>query len=288
MGIMDMFRSQAGNTNSPQMQQPQGPGNQGQQAGQGYIPPPSQGPGGQNNPANAVVPGAAPGTTGSVAANDRGIPKNNDKQALTIDQFNDLWKDPELGEGKSRQSDPSQYRYPKLDANKIGAAVREMNFTSTIDPASVAKALNGDAEAFMQVLNGVAQEAFKTSFNASYSSQERILGGYDQSVNARIPKVVGSMESRQLLQGRNRGVEHPAISPLVETTRQRFQERYPDATPQEIATAADSYLLESAKLLIAGQSESGNANAGGGEQSQSQSRGKGSIVTDFENFEKMQ
>jgi hypothetical protein len=138
----------------------------------------------------------------------------------------------------------------------------------------------------MNILNGVAQEAFKTSFNANYSSQERILGNYDRSVNARIPKVVGNLESRQLLQGRNRGFEHPAVAPLVESARVRFQERYPDATPSEVAAAADAYLLESAKLLIASQSESGSPQGSGGKQSQRRPSSAGFAVTDFEDFEK--
>jgi hypothetical protein len=271
MGIMDMFRSATGNTNAVTGAAPL-PGGQQQQG----VQPSAQPAGGINNPGNAVVPAAAPGTEGTPPLKDTGIPKNLDKTA-TIDNFNALWDQPAADK---QTPDPSVFKRPNLDPAKLQETFSKMNFVGSVDPQLAAKALAGDSEAFMQVLNSVGQAAFQTSFKAMDGYTGRMFDSYDQSVNARIPKVVGDLESRQLLQS-NEGLNHPAVQPLVESVRQQFRQRYPDASPQEIANAANAYFKQVAKFVNTDQSESGNSAA----VKSAPQKGRNPVIDDFSNFE---
>lgn len=266
----------------PIQQAPQ-PGQAQQQVQQGQAQPSAQ-PGGLNNPANAVVPNAAPGTTGSLAAADKGIPKNLDK--ATLDDFTQIWEPAGKDESGKQLPDPSKFNRPKLDMNKIQETVNKMSFTGNIDPAKAQAALTGDVSALMEILDGVGRNAFQSAFSANESYQGRILDNYDASVNARIPKMVGSLGSQQQIGELNPNLSHPALAPMVKSVRQQFESAYPDASPKEIAAAVNHYFSQTAALLNTNQSESGNGNLATGQNLGNNGQAKrGSVVTDFDGFE---
>lgn len=238
---------------------------------------PSQAPGGQNNLANSVVANNPPGTTGPRAASDANLPANGDKKA-PLDEFAKIWEPP-AADGKVK--DLSKFTRPRLDSARLNEGVGKMSFTQGLDPQLVQKALNGDAEAFMQALDHVGRQSFSNSFQAAERYQGQMLDSYDQSVNARIPKEVGRMESRNLLQQANKNLDHPAVMPLLEVVRKQMEQAYPDATPAEIAEASKKYLTQVGGLITS-QSESDNGN---NQQVRGNNQRKSSTVTDFSNFD---
>lgn len=268
MGIMDRFFN--GTPAQPQQAQ------QNQQQVQ-----PSAAPGGMNNPANTQVASNAPGTTGQRAAVDANLPQNLDKKA-PLDEFSKLWEPPAAPK-EGQKPDMTKFSRPKLDPAKFNEGVSKMSFTRGLDPALVTKALSGDAEAFMTVLEGVGREAFSNSFQAAERYQGQLLDNYDRTVSARIPKEIGRQETRQLLVQSNKGLEHPSVLPLISQVQKQFEGLYPDASPAELKEAATRYLKEVATLITTSQSESDNGNTPGRENSQRGSQG--GIVTDFANFD---
>lgn len=274
MNLMDVFRSSIGNRNQPTQQ------TQAQQGGQQQTVQPSAQPGGQNNLANASVKSQPPGVTGSRTQTDSGVPNNLDQKAAPLDEFKDLWNPPEPEGGK--RPDNSKFSRPKLDQNKLGEGFGKMSFTQGLDPNKIQKALGGDAESFMEILEHTARRAAMTSFQASESYNGRLLDTYDQSVNARIPKQISEFETRSAVRNTIKGMDHPAVSPWLDSLQSQFRERFPDASPQEIAQAAQRYLQEAAKV-ITGQSESDSNNESEfGNQRQNRNS---SIVDDFTDFE---
>lgn len=267
MGIMDTL------FNRPQQPQQQPQQNQTQVQ-------PSAAPGGMNNPANTQVPSAAPGTTGQRAAVDANLPQNLDKKA-PLDEFAKLWEPPALKEGQ--KPDMTKFTRPKLDPAKFNEGVSKMSFTRGLDPQLVTKALSGDAEAFMAVLEGVGREAFSNSFQAAERYNGQLIDHYDKTVSARIPKEIGRQETRQLLIQSNKGLEHPSVLPLISQVQKQFEAQFPDASPAELKEAATRYLKEVATLITTSQSESDNGNTPGRENSQRGSQG--GVITDFANFD---
>lgn len=288
MGLMDAFRSTMGNRGTAQQpQQGQQPNQQmgqvqGQQQPQGQqqVQPSAQ-PGGLNNPGNLQVPNAAPGQSGQQAQRDNNIPKNLDKASL--DDFNSLWDKPKDGKD---QSQAGRWQRPKLDSNKITETVNRMSFTAGVDPQLATKALSGDVESFFAVLDQVGRNGFQTSFGAMDNYQGRMFDAYDQSVNSRIPRMVSSLGSQRQIGQLNRNLQHPALAPMVDTIRQQFESRYPDASPDEIAEAVNAYFQQAAGVLTTGQGESGNGTTAGSQVMGQQNPGRGqTIVTDFDGFE---
>lgn len=270
---MDMFRGFMGNKN----QGNQGNGQQAGQQQQNQVQP-STLPGGNNNAGNAIVPGAAPGQQNAQSQADKSAPQNLDKQAEQFDPSK-IWEAPEAG-----KVNPGKFSRPKLDAAKLREGVGKMQFTQGLDPQLVAKALGGDTESFMSVLDSVARNSFMTNFQASDAYHGQMLDSYDRTVDARIPQEIGRRETQQLMEQSFQGLDNPEVAPMLKDITEKFQRTYPDASPAQIAEAAKKYLLNAANL-ITGQSESGgNKSQGQGNQRAQQS----GAITDFSNFDSQQ
>lgn len=275
-GFLANLFSSAGNRGVVQQPQQAVQGMQNGQQQQGAVQP-SAGPGGNNNPANAVSPAAAPGQQNAQAQKDAQGPQNADKVAEQGLDFNKIWETPD----PSKQvADPGKFNRPKLDAAKLRDGVGKMSFTQGMDQAKVAKALGGDVQSFMEIMEQVSRNTFNTSFQANEAYNGQMLDSYDGTVNARIPREIGRRETQSLVQESFKGMDNPGIAPMLRDITSKFQAAYPDASPQQIAEAAKKYLLDAAKT-ITGQSESGENTAVNGNQ---QARQNGAI-TDFSGFE---
>lgn len=271
-GAMDMFRNMMGNKNPVQTVGLANQSNQQQQT----VNPALQA-GGLNNPNNAVIPNAAPGQLNANTQLDKNIPENQQKQAEQGLDFNKIWEQPD-----GKQVDPGKFSRPKYDSNKLREGVGKMSFTQGLDQAQVAKALGGDVQSFMDILEAVQRNTFMTSFQASETYNGQLLDNYDKTVDARIPREIGRQETQNLVRNSFKGLDNPAVAPMLQDITAKFQQAYPDASPQQIAEAAKNYLLEAAKL-ITGQSESGeNKQAGNGTQRAQRNSG---AITDFSNFD---
>jgi len=133
-----------------------------------------------------------------------------------------------------------------LDPTALNEAASKLNFTQGISPELMQKALSGDAEAFMQVLNQSNQNTFKTAVNTigqlSGEHTKQALGHQQ----AQLKKDFS-------MQMATSGIDlntHPVVKEQVVANAKLLASQYPDADPKVIREQALAITLESSKELM--------------------------------------
>lgn len=196
--------------------QPQQPGIQGQI--QQNIQQNAQQPGG--DPAKAAAPGVDP-----------------------ADEMHKIW---EQRPGDSASA--KQIFTP--DMEKFKSAVAQMDFTQGIDPQLAQKALGGDTEALMTLINSSGRNAYAQS---TLGSRELI----EHALRERTAELERSMEQRfKALRAGERAAEQnaafkdPLVQPLLRDIQGRLQTQFPEASAEELAERAQKMLVGMAQKIV--------------------------------------
>lgn len=199
----------------------------------------------QNGPAPAAPP-AGPVSKQADPANPQAHPGNMNNQAPNpLDAFSSLFKPQvELGpDGKPVAAPPpTDPNAPllKFDGDKIRDTITKTAFTGGIDPAQAQKALSGDVNAFMEILNGVAQQAVIANTTISQNMVE--LGG--REVNNRVTRGLDShIRDNQLSQytPENDVLKHPAVAPLVDGVKLSIARNNPKMSAADVMKLTGEY-----------------------------------------------
>lgn len=213
-------------------------------------------------PAPAAPPGgAAPANPGTATpAGTSSIPQNQpnnpgadpanqnlnapDPNASPLDSFKDLWKT----DDKGNAADPLASPLFNVDPAKLADATKRMDFAKVVPPDLIAKALGGDAAAFAQALNLVAQQTYGVNTHM-------VTGLIDQAIqknNARFSdSLPGRFKNFQVGESlaANPVLTHPATAPIVEALKQQLTRQNPQASAAEIAKFANDYLANFAQAI---------------------------------------
>lgn len=191
----------------------------------------------QNNP--GADPNAVPGNNGSKPTVDPTISQ--------LDQFGDLWKTP-VADPKA--VDPLTQPLLNYDATKFAVEARKMNFTAGIDPALVSKALGGDAQALMDVINHSTQNAFTAASQLSTN----LVEGAAKTNNSRLtPLMQSKFKEFMLEQSRtdNAVMQHPSVAPMLDLAKRQLLAKHPEKTASEIHSLAEQYVQDFATAMSA-------------------------------------
>jgi hypothetical protein len=175
---------------------------------------------------NGVVP-ATPATT-------EGVVKSG------LDGFSDIWNT------EANKGDPGQPLF-NVSHDKMMEAARKQNFTAGINPDLAAKIAAGGTEAvaaMMEMMNTVAQNAYAQS---AFAGTRLIEGALEKSQFAKSADIDNRIRSTALnstLQQDNPMLSHPAAQPILNSIQQTLLVKFPNATAQELAGMAKSYLTE--------------------------------------------
>lgn len=194
--------------------------------------------------ANPSVPsGATPKSDGSVVA----IPAAGTGDKSPLDNFADLWK----ADPNQNQQTPSLVPSFNLDHAGLMKAAESVNFTNHIDPAMIDKALAGDREAFLSVINKASQYGFVTATAASGELVKNSLGTAQQVLKDKVlPAAHRSQQVDEALAASNPVFQDPAVAPMLGMLKQQLQAKYPTTSPAEIATLASQYLEGMAGKIV--------------------------------------
>lgn len=178
-----------------------------------------------------------------------------DKEVSPMDQFGELWKNEPHKEGDPTPFNPSQIF--NLDPKSMQEAVGKINFAQSVTPEML-QAIQGGGEesikAFMQAMNSVAQQTMTMSTTAAAKMIEQAMTGASGAMDDKISKQVKLNQVTSQLQEANPALNHPAAAPILEGIKQQLVNKYPTASPQEIAKLAGDYLSNFA-ALAAGKKE---------------------------------
>ncbi len=200
------------------------------------------------NPANQGMDNNNPGAGAGAAPNTAPLPNAqtpDGANASPLDPFKDIFTiDPNKPQSKDPRSDPLF----SLDPQKLGAAVGKMDFTKSVNPELVQKALQGDAQAFSQVLNSVSQNAYMLSTQMMTQMMERAFS----TNNTRFDSVLeGKFKDFQInsTQPKNEALRHPAAQPVLTALKKQIATQNPTLSASEVTEKAEEYFVSMSKAL---------------------------------------
>lgn len=157
-------------------------------------------------------------------------------QGSPLDEFAKIF-DTKNTEGK-QQGPQSLFNY---DPDKMSETINGINFADSIDPEMAQKALQGDAQAFFDVLNSVGRNVFSQSVNLNTKMVDSGFNTGLQRFESSLPKKIRDLNLGQHVQ-QQEPFNHPAVKPLMNVLHRQFAEQYPDSSSEQITSMVKKYL----------------------------------------------
>lgn len=280
IGVMDLFRP------GQQQQQSQNSGQQPIQNNnqqQNQPDPGGQGGGNRGNINDPNNKNVRQPQNGKQQGQQQQSQDDGDGNKSPLGEFKDLWEDTPPADGEQAQPDWNDHSsiVPKLkiDPQRLVASARKIDFRKAMDPAKVTAALKGDQEAFYEVMNSVQQASFaNTAMTMSRMAETMMTQLAEKLYSGALPHHFRKHAVNQTIDSENPIFQDPAVAPMLEMAKQRFQVKYPKASPQEIAKMAQKYVKDFATAITG---NAGDPNAG---SSSGKKTGANSEETDWLDF----
>lgn len=136
----------------------------------------------------------------------------------------------------------------KLDPKVLGEVSSKMDFTASVDPALMQKAMQGDVQALLQVMQTTNQNAYKAALEHSSALTDTFINKRSDFESQQINKGVKTQLTHQSL-SEAPNYNHPAVKNELNRVAEQFSRANPDQSPQEIAKAAQKYIQDLAAAL---------------------------------------
>jgi hypothetical protein len=192
--------------------------------------------------APAVPAAAAPAPTPAPAANPDPFQKSSTPDPVPLptaplDQYKDLFTiDP-----NREVADPNA-PFITYDDKALADKVAEMQFVDPTQMAELAtKAAQGDAAALMTLLNSTAQSAYSQGAKLAANISNRAAHAGISQVRGQMPTDVRSQLASSELATLNPNLSHPAIADQAQKTLAAFEQKFPTATPAQLAKYTNDY-----------------------------------------------
>jgi hypothetical protein len=207
------------------------PFRQGGQQAQQQQTPAVPAPGGQqqqvnNAPGSSMQPGG-------------GQPQEQNPNS-PLDAFKDIWQnDP----NQQQNADPFANPLFQSDPTKIVEAANQQDFLRNAPPELMQKALGGDAQAMLDLVNHSTRQALALSLQLQTATTEQAGKRIGERFNQSLPNKFKEFSVRNQ-KASNPALEHPAVKQMMESTRDRFAAKYPDKRPEEIQAMTEDYFAQ--------------------------------------------
>lgn len=186
-------------------------------------------------PAARPAPAAPPQQTQQIPTQN---PQKQEppKPTSPLDEYTKLWETATTADGKPvpQTGDPLAQPLFNFDATKVQESANQMDFTSSINPETITKALSGDAAAFAEALN----QGIRAAVVGMTLSNGQLINNAVVSNNQRITQALPNhMKQQQLLDvspDDNPVFSHPAAQPLVQSLKKMALAKDPNAKVADI------------------------------------------------------
>lgn len=194
-------------------------------------------------PAPAGVPTTGPAAGSNINAFQQSVtlpPKEQAPLAEYVDIFNNAPK--EGDEAPVTLDDP----FLVIDKDKVKEFIATKTFmdNNPDQQALVAKALSGDVQAFMQVLDSFGRSLYMDATLNNTHVAERIARTGVERLRSSIPQQMRTLASTDKLAELNPIFSNPAIKPLADAMKAQFETKHPSATPVQIAEMTVKYFKD--------------------------------------------
>ena len=157
-----------------------------------------------------------------------------------LDQFKGLWEtDP------NKPADPNATPVA-LDPAAVQKVVAKADFSSAITPENLAAIAEGGEAAqtaFANSLNAVAQQVLAQSTLVGNKLTEQAVTRALAAQEAKLPDMLRNQAVTNHLKDTNPLFSNPAVKPVIEATQAQLTQKFPNASPAEIATMAQDYIV---------------------------------------------
>lgn len=213
------------------------------------------GRGGQqgNDPSqvNNTIPG--PGNNVNSDGSVKAIPVASTGSESPLDNYSDLFKnDPDK---PAMRGVPDAMPTFAFDSTKVAAAAKDIDFTRDISAADIAEGFPGVPEATARrLLNSVSAKQFETNFGVTAQGIETAMKRQTTALtDTTIPEIIRRENTTMMT--RDLGYsKDPMTAPVFNMLKDQFTNKYPDATPSQIADHTQKYM---AKMFESGVNMNG-------------------------------
>lgn len=193
----------------------------------------------------APTPAAPPTSTAQGPAQGSNVPAfqtstTEAPKPTPMGDFAGLFNPTEVKEGELPPTidDP----YITLDNAKIHEVASRMSFTQNPELADLAaKALTGDVQSFMGVLDLVARNAYAQSTSAAAVIADKTAREGVTRLDGGLQKRIQSLNSSNALTKSNPLFSNPAITPVMQSIKTQVETQNPTFTPDQVKETVVRY-----------------------------------------------
>lgn len=173
---------------------------------------------------------------------------NADGGKTTEMKYEEIWK---------QEAAPIVNQGPvfSTDQQKFSEAVAGMDFTKSVPQELMQKALAGDAQSLMGLLNRVGQNAFSAATISSRDMVEHATKKTGGSLEQQVREAVRVALSEANLTKANTAFNDPLVQPLLKEVNGRLRSKFPEASPEELAQKSQQMLMQIATKIVSGSPE---------------------------------
>ncbi len=200
----------------------------------------NQVPAPQPTPANPPAPDSA-----TPAPNDGKPPfeKSTTPDPAPLDNFAELFKVTPVDPNAPVPVDPNAPYFTMPTDEQLLQQVSSMKFINAEAHGELlSKAAGGDQGALIQLLNTVGQQSYAQGARLSANVAENATRNGVERLNAVLPNQIRSNLARNQVTELNPAFNHPALQPFVQSARTVMEQKFPNATANEIANMTNQYM----------------------------------------------
>jgi hypothetical protein len=202
-----------------------------------------------------AAPAPAPATPGNipnlqapvteqnnVTAPNGVVPAGGGSSAINspLAAFEKLWE-PNPNANNSDNAAPQNALTPEL----VQQVVSKVDFSGAISPEhlqAISAGGQGAQEAFSAAMSAVAQQVLTQSMLVNNKLTERAVQAAMESQQKQLPDLLRKQSIDHYAKDNNPLFNNPAIKPVIEATQYQLGQKFPNATPAEIAKMTGDYI----------------------------------------------
>jgi len=146
-----------------------------------------------------------------------------------------------------------------LDDKALSTAASSLNIMQGVDPALMQRAEQGDSKAIMQLIEHAGRQAYQNAL--SHSSV--LTGKFTEAREAFNNKDFSGKVKSELTVNAMTGManfNHPVVRKELIKVAKDMQSQHPDASPQEVAEMAKTYITELSRAVNPTSSQNSSKN----------------------------
>lgn len=133
----------------------------------------------------------------------------------------------------------------QFNEEEFAKRVNSMNFVDPQAFESMQERLaQGDTSALMELVTMAARSAYTQAAKTGAAAAEHAAKVAMERTGSQVPELLTTELTRQELATQNKLFTDPALRPVAESIAQKYREKYPTASPQDIARYTQHYFQQ--------------------------------------------